>query len=224
MRIGACLAGAALLVTSGSHQAPLGKQFGSIRGLVLNGEGVPIPEAKVYDEPLNTVRIGKDHFVLTDQKGQFLLTDVPAGKTMVIATKIEAKYADARFAVFSGNEVLPIVEVRAGETTPNVTVKLLSKGGVLRGKILDSASKLAVPKARITLSRVDHPEWSIETDPATSGAFEFVIPSKPIHFQVTASGYKPWAYDKSSFSKADGSLTLAPDSTVDVDVYLERIQ
>jgi hypothetical protein len=143
---------------------------------------------------------------------------------MVIATKVEAGYPDARFAVYSGNEILPTVEVRADDITSNVVVKLLAKGGLLRGRIIDSHSMLPVSKSRITLSRVDHPEWSLETDPENDGTFEFVIPSRPMHFQVAAEGFRTWTFEASGLSKDHASLTVGTEEKRDINVYLEPVK
>jgi hypothetical protein len=212
------------LLTAGQTQLPVSGNLGSIKGKVVDANGVGIAGAKVYDEPLDAVRIGKDHFVTTDSDGRFVLSDVPPGKTMVIATKPEAGYPDARFALYSGNEVLPTVDVHADQTTSEVVVKLLAKGALVRGKIVDSHSMLPVSKARITLSRVDHPQWSLETDPEDDGTFEFLIPSRPIRFQVTAEGFRTWTYEASSLSKNHAPLTLGPQEKRNLDVYLERIK
>jgi len=29
-----------------------------------------------------------------------------------------------------------------------------------------------------------------------NGAFEFIVPSKPMHFQVEAQGFKAWTYEQ----------------------------
>jgi hypothetical protein len=200
------------------------RQVGAIKGIVLDERSNPIPGAKVYDEPIDSARIGKDHFVETDQSGRFYLTDVPIGKTMVIATKTDLGYPDARFALFSGNEMLPTVEVKAGQITSDVVVKLLAKGGLLKGKIVDSHSRLPVAMSRITLSRVDHPEWPMETNPARDGTFEFVIPSKPMHFEVKAQGYRTWTYEGSPLSKSHAPLTISPEAKLDISIDLERIK
>jgi len=154
----------ALVVSAAHLRSNPQIRFGSVEGKVVDARDMPIPGAKVYDAPMDAVRTGKDHFVVTDEGGRFLLRDVPAGKAMIIATKTEAGYPDARFAVYTSNEVLPVVEVQANQNASGVVVKLLVKGGVLRGRILRSDSKIPISRARVTLSRVDHPEWFIETD------------------------------------------------------------
>jgi hypothetical protein len=166
--------------------------FGSVAGIVVDGSGSPIRGAKVYDEPMDSVRTGKDHFVLTDPTGQFVLKDIPVGKTMVIATTIEDGYPDARFAVYSGDALLPVVQVEAGQRTSDVKVTLLRKGGTLRGRIFDAQSGATVPKARITIARIDHPAWALETDPEDDGRFAFVVPVHPMRIQVNAEGYRTW--------------------------------
>jgi hypothetical protein len=39
---------------------------GSIKGEVLDAKGSPIAAAKVFDQPLEAARIGKDHFAASD--------------------------------------------------------------------------------------------------------------------------------------------------------------
>jgi hypothetical protein len=191
-------------------------RYGSIEGVVVDGSGAPIRGAKVFDEPLDSVRIGKDHFTRTDENGHFLLKDVPAGKTMVIATKLEDGYPDARYAVYSGDAVLPTVYVRSGETARNVLVKLLAKGGKLRGRIVEANSGVPVPRSRITLSRLDHPNWSLETDPADDGTFDFVLPTRPLRIQVTAPGFKAWTYP--------GPIQMVSGEQRDLLISLERLK
>ena len=196
-------------------------RVGSITGEVVDATGSPIAKAKVFDEPMEGVRIGKDHFATSDENGKFLLNDVPVGKTMVIATKIEDGYPDARFAVFSSNEILPVVEVKPDQVTFGVTVKLLAKGGTLVGRVTDARKKSAVPDARITLSRLDHPSWFIETNVEKDGSFRLVIPAIPMHFSIKAPGLGDWNYEQSAFSRNHDPLTLSPGSTQEISVYLE---
>lgn len=196
-------------------------QVGSIKGEVVDATGSPITGAKVFDEPMEAVRIGKDHFVTSDEKGRFLLNDVPVGKTMVIATKVEDGYPDARFAVFSGNESFPVVLVRGDQTISAVVVKLLTKGGILTGKVLDARTSLAVRNARVTLSRLDHSNWLIETDVESDGTFEFVIPAMPMHLSIKATGFKDWNYEESTFSRNHAPLTLRSQSKQEIPIYLE---
>ncbi len=211
-----------VLVSSvASSQSGGTSQVGSIKGEVVDATGSPIAKAKVFDEPMEAARIGKDHFTTSDENGRFLLNDVPIGKTMVIATKIEDGYPDARFAVFSGNEILPIVEVKPNQVTSSVTVKLLVKGGTLVGRVTDARTKSAVPDARITLSRLDHPNWLIETNVEKDGSFRLVIPAMPMHFSIKAPGFGDWNYEQSAFSRNHGPLILSPGSALEVPIYLE---
>jgi hypothetical protein len=207
------LAVAAGIGLAQTAQKPDDVRYGSISGIVADASGVPIRDAKVYDEPVDSVRIGKDHFAVTDPNGRFLIANVPVGKVMVIATKTEDGYPDARFALYSGDAVLPTVDVKAGQVTSDVAVKLLTKGGRLHGKIVDSRSGLRVPTARITLSRVDHPNWTLETDPESDGSFDFLIPARPMQIRVSAVGYKTWVHP--------ASVLLAPREQRNLTIPLE---
>ncbi len=195
---------------------------GTVTGVVIDANGTGIPDAKVYDQPMGSVRMGKDHFATTDQQGRFTLTDVSAGKTMIIATKTEAGYPDGRYAVFTGNESSPIVEVHSNQESSNVVVKLLQKGGVILGKIVDKGTNQRVAQARVILARVDHPAWSLETDPENDGTFEFVVPSVPMHITVNAEGFRTWKYEESSLSKNHAPLVVGSEKKVTLEVELER--
>jgi len=140
---------------------------------------------------------------------------------MVIATKIEDGYPDARFAVFSGNEILPVVDVKPDQVTSGVTVKLLVKGGTVAGRVTDARTKSAVPDARITLSRLDHPTWSIETNVEKDGSFRLVIPAMPMHFSIKAPGFGEWNYEQSVFSTNHSPMNLSPGSKLEIPIYLE---
>jgi Carboxypeptidase regulatory-like domain len=210
-----------LMSAAASLQSTDSAQIGSIQGEVLDATGSPISGAKIFDEPMEAVRTGKDHFAMSNENGKFLLNDVPVGKTMVIATKTEDGYPDARFAVFSGNEILPVVQVEPDQVTSGVIVKLLLKGGTLSGKVMDTRTKLAIPLARIILSRFDHPTWAIETNVAKDGAFSLVIPAMPMHFSIKATGFRDWNYEQSDFSKNHSPLRLSPESKQEYPIFLE---
>lgn len=223
MRLRIVLAGLALSLLGVVPRHPADTSLGSVRGTVLDPSGAAIPGAKVYDEPMGTVRIGKDHFTLSDEAGRFFLEDVPVGKTMVIATKTEAGYPDSRYAVYTSDEVLPVVEVQAGHTTGPVVVRLPSKGGVHTGRIIDARSQLPLPGSRITLSRGDHEGWFVETDPEANGSFAFIIPSKPFHMQVSAPGYKSWTYEQSGLSQNHAPLLIGAEVKKEIIVQLRSL-
>jgi hypothetical protein len=56
-----------------STQSASDDKVGSVSGVVLDGEGSRIPGAKVYDEPMGSVRIGEDHYL---GKGRILRTSL----------------------------------------------------------------------------------------------------------------------------------------------------
>jgi protocatechuate 3,4-dioxygenase beta subunit len=107
---------------------------GSIRGMVLNGNGQPVQGAKVIPFSLagGTNWITKDVFVsdkgavTTNEKGEFVLTNIAAGNETLKVT-----HPDYTFTI-AGN--IPTVP---GQCTDNIKV-VLKMGGIIEGYIYDA--------------------------------------------------------------------------------------
>ena len=189
--------------------------FGIVQGRVIDERGDPLPNAKVYAEPVEANgSTGKMHFAITKQDGSFSLDEVVTGMNVICASKEEALFPDTGAAAFALSlNALPRVRVQEGRVTPDVTVQL-TKGGKLTGSISDSSNGQPVAASRIRLSRIDDPTMFVSTGPDEAGHFEFVVPSKPFTFEVTAASYRSYEYP--------GPLLVETASTKEITVHLQR--
>jgi hypothetical protein len=194
--------------------------YGAIQGRVVDELGKPLPGAKVYAEPVKaeTAPSGKLLFVVTNENGDFTLEQVVPGENVICASKEEAFYPDTGAAALTADlGSLPRVRVEEGKLTAAVTVRV-TKGGKLRGSILDSLNNQPVKDSRIRLTRADDPRLYISTGPDEQARFEFVVPSKPFRLEVTATGYKTWKSDD------QGALILVqPGSTKEYSIRFQKI-
>jgi len=189
--------------------------FGIVQGRVIDERGDPLPDAKVYAEPVEgNGSTGKLRFAISKQDGGFTLDEVATGINVICGSKEEALFPDTGAAAFALNlNALPRVRVQEGRVTPDVTVQL-TKGGKLTGSISDSFNGQPVAASRIRLSRIDDPRLFVATGPDEAGHFEFVVPSKPFRLQVTAAGYRSYEHA--------GPLLVEAASTKEITVQLQR--
>jgi len=193
--------------------------FGAVQGKVVNELGKPLPGAKVFADPVDVknVPIGKLRFTTTNDDGDFTLEHVVPGVNLVCAAKEEAFYPDTCAAALATDlSALPRVRIEDGKLTRGVKVRL-SKGGKLRGRILDSRTGQPLKNSRIHLSRSNDPRLYISAGPDEKARFEFVIPSKPFRVEVSASGYKTWNSDHHG-----GAILVQAESTKEITIRLQR--
>jgi 5-hydroxyisourate hydrolase-like protein (transthyretin family) len=193
--------------------------FGAIAGQVVDAQtGEPIAKAKVQARPDDAGSARVIQSALSDEKGNFFLNELLPGRYVIPASKEDAGYPDTDAAAFAGTlTILPRVLVREGQITGNVTVRI-EKGCRFSGSILDTQTKEPVIRARIKLTRADHPEWWLLTGPDKEGRFRFVIPSVPFLVEISAPGYRTWHYSSSGSDR----LLLKPQSEENISVPLQK--
>jgi len=198
--------------------------FGAVAGRVIDVKsGKPIAEAEVMAERDDAVGSGKVPHTITDSMGSFFLTDLPPGMSIIAASKEQDNYPDTDNAAFAAKlATLPKVSVQEGAVTRGIVVSL-EKGGKLVGMILDSQTREPVRGSHIRLSRADNPKLWLRTGPDLKGRFELVIPSRPFHLEVSASGYRPWVFAGSSLNHEE-TLLVRPEVTKELVIELEKEQ
>lgn len=219
-----CILAICLLLECGNASMQSGDAaptVGSIRGMVLDDKRKAASGAKVFDLPMGSPMNGKEHYAVTNSQGAFELNSVSIGKVMVVATK--EGYPDGRLAVFAGDDEPPVVDVRQGMVTSGVVVELGPKGATIAGKVLDDSTHKTVRTARVLLSREDHTDWFEETTVSVEGAFELVVPQKPMKLTVTAPGYALWTYESTDKSAKSGTILLRPEARLDLVIFLRKI-
>jgi hypothetical protein len=98
----------------------------------------------------------------------------------------------------------------------------VEKGAKLQGVILDAQTREPVVNSLIRLSRVDNTRLWLRTGPDIHGHFVLVIPDRPFYFEVSATGYRSWAFDRSGLNHGKEPLQVKAESTKEVIVLLER--
>ena len=138
----ALLCGLALVI-----QEPRDGQRAPTRGATIRGQVT----AAATGQPLHRVRItvdgsqGNPPTAVTDTRGAFELTDVPAGTYTITATR--AGFLTVQYGQRRSRERGRRVELRAGETVEGIDFVLI-KGAVIAGRVLDEVGDPA-PGTRV---------------------------------------------------------------------------
>ena len=177
-----------LLVILG--QASLAQVAGTIRGVVIDENGNPLPGAKVYPlekRPFYGHRLSR--FSETNTDGKFAVDHLSLGTYVVVAQKEGSGYPDARLAFYSNLEA-PTVTLTNAKPNADVTIRLPSKAGWLDLEVTDGDSKHNVDSAEVTLRRVSNPNLFVS---ASATQKRVAVPSQgDITVEVTAPGFRKW--------------------------------
>jgi Carboxypeptidase regulatory-like domain len=197
-------------------QAVAPSRTGVITGRVVDQAGAPVPYAKV-DFTALPQRSGRLMDRKADDNGHFSV-ELPFGKYLLVATKTEAGYPNARAPIYDRPENDVIAEL--SDKTPNVdvTVKVGPRAGVIIGQVVDEATRKAVNTASAEIHRADNPAVMYGTS-ITSDFRLLIPPSVPVYFEVKAEGYEPWRYTRNNRTPA--SLTLKSDESMTISIRLK---
>jgi hypothetical protein len=94
--------------------------------------------------------------------------------------------------------------------------------GFLVIHVVDAATKESIKKSKMTLRRLDNPEFMYMTGPydAEGANKKIPAPSIPFTIEVSAPGYEIWRYRKEGSLKQADSLQVASDETKELTVPL----
>jgi hypothetical protein len=101
---------------------------------------------------------------VTDTRGEFELTDVPAGSYALTATR--AGYLTIQYGQRRPREAGRTLEVAAGQTVERIDMAL-PRGAVLAGRIVDETGD-AAPGVRVEDSSIDTSEAAASSSPPVS--------------------------------------------------------
>jgi len=142
------------------------------------------PDGKSY--------IGGFPTATTDAHGRFLMERLPWGRIVVGAGKVSARYArgyDATF--FYGANRVPVASLSQEAPRANVVIKIGPKAGILRGSVINSYDRSAVPAAGATIQFVHEPNRWISKGPGPR--FELMVPPDALlRITFAAEGFLPW--------------------------------
>lgn len=183
---------------------------GSISGMVVDERGAPVAGAKVNVVETHTPVLKAIRYFDTDERGAFMIRDLPFGDYRVFAMKREAGYPDMGAAFYS-NDVFPTALLSEKNPAAYVVVQLAAKAGIVKGTVTDAVTQKAVSSPSLLLRRAADPKKFLSK--SAKAKYEIQVPSDaPVLFEVSAPGYQNWRYR--------GELRLKPEETIEIDVQL----
>jgi uncharacterized surface anchored protein len=199
---------AALVTTFASAQ-----NTGRITGSVLDENG-----QRIYDATICTsVASGTSHSIncrdFTDKDGRFLIENLPLGKYGLFAINEAQGYSIQNQS--PGQEIT----VSAANSSPDLTIHLSPRGGVLSGTVRDKVSGVSVKGVSISYLDVDG-KASGGTPLHSDGEFNVTLPTQcDLVIVIFAKGYKGWVYtDPSNPSRPVLRLAVGERKVVAVEL------
>ncbi len=185
-------------IRTGSHNvqdrlaSPAG--YGSISGLVVSEVGAPVAGADVQ-AMLTGVALAGWIFpeTTTDANGRFHFPTLQAGKFWFGASV--AGYPSANLAEAYGSAFTPVIEISPGRASPNVTIRMGPKPGVLYGTIADAATMRPILFPTISI------QWNAPSKRYVGGSAssssppnftEYLPVGVDVNVKIYADGYAPW--------------------------------
>jgi hypothetical protein len=194
---------------------------GSVSGVVLSEEGIPIKSAIVHttnNRPLG----GRVPAALTDETGHFVMHDVGFDEYEIRASNEAEDYPelDGVWLLFYKKPSWPKVNLTAQEPNATVEVQLGPKTAVLVGTISNAITGAPL-SACGGFSPVSQPNST--TASPMDPTFRLLIPADAeVAIKVWLEGYKPWYYPGTDRQSASTSMRLQPGEEKKVNVRLRR--
>lgn len=203
------------------HASQSRERFGTVEGQVVTREGRPVANATVY-----AFQHGGSPLAFTNTEGKFALTNLSAGKHLIIAHKESDGYPNLVWTFYSeayGNEGKLVVNVEANKTVQGATVQLGPKAGRLLIRVIDAKTRRAIRDVSLELNHKGKPNTRFEPGMTNlNGEFNTLIPpSRPINVVIKAPGYKTWRYVNRGSADRD-ALRLRPGASKEMTVELKQ--
>lgn len=218
----ACLLAACLVVTTTAclGQAPQLRpdiKWGTVEGVVVDGDGKPLPDATVtsYAQARGATRDVMQH--QANGNGEFSL-HLPEGKVWLSAHKNSEGFPYAFFAFYlMPEQQFPTVEVKSGEITKGVVVRVGPKAAHLNYEVVDEEGR-PVPGGFV-FARLD------QAEPFSTSALakdDLLVPTAPFRATFQAKGFKPWHYGGDKWRGTEGVISLKSGETLNLTIHLQR--
>lgn len=208
-----------LLAAASFTQAPNAKnesKLGRVEGVVLDGEGKPLPGATVTSY-LPAAGAARDvNQYQADRDGRFSLL-LPQGKAWLSAHKDSDGYPYAFFAFYiTPGQQFPTVEVKPGETTKGVVVRVGAKAAHLNYEVVDQDGKPVL--GGFVFSRLDQKEPYQRSAAAKD---DLLVPPAPFRAAFEAKGFKTWHYGGDKWRGNDGVISLKSGEALTLTIRLQ---
>jgi Carboxypeptidase regulatory-like domain len=214
-----------LMMTMAQQPSPPDtNDLGVIKGTVVDPDGKPVEDARVYAASDHYPPMSRPYSVTTtNANGEFVLDRViPATDIVIHAHKDSDYYMDVIFAFHNPPKLeMPEVGVKSGETVTGVRVQLMPKAGKLRLNVRDAKTKELIVGIGYKFCREDHPTYYLGGG-GQSDREIFMPIGVGISFQIEADDghHKKWEYrDPKTGSRY---FRAKSGETTTMDVYLRK--
>ncbi len=183
-----------------------GRNTGTIRGVIQDAKGQPVPRALVEVRGLAMAR--------TDSKGTFSFTKVPAGLQQLTVRASDSESRSEQVRVKSNETIESRMQLSLAGRIPKLRDRLITPGvgSVLRGTVTDN-QKRPVPGAKISALSTIGSGGAVSVRTRTDGSFE-LRDLKPGSYRVLV--------DKVGLTAASQSVSLRGGSALPLDFRLKN--
>jgi len=161
---------------------------------------------------------------VTDDLGNFTMSNVPAGVVYVQASKESDGYPgelDAAFAFYAmPGERIPKIDVKGGEVTRDVIVQLGARAATLNILISDEEG-MPLRGGELVVSRPDQGDFGTFRR-GIRGKESLFVPPVPFRLTVNADGHLPWHYGGKDWQGKAGLINLESGESLTLTVRLSR--
>jgi Carboxypeptidase regulatory-like domain len=165
---------------------------GAVDGVVVDINDKPILNAEVY--ALSETAMDKPPVRTTgDQQGRFSFIGLPAGSYYLDAAKEDEGYPYSLFSFYvMPGQSKPKIDVRAGETLRNVTLKLGTKAAYIELTVLDVSGQIV--SCGLKFWRPDLPGAAGTFRTSFAGKGRVTVPAVPFSLSIECKGSPTWSY------------------------------
>lgn len=203
--------------TSIFSQTPVPPALGSVEGVVLDDDGKPVENARVYGLPVQNML--RRLSTTADAQGNFVLTSLPPGDVYLHAYKESDGYPDNFFAFYKTTDRSAPRKFTVGPGMPvrGVVITLGLKAAYLRFEITNQEGMPL--NAGLIFTRDD---MQGTHQRGISAPETIMVPPVPFRLAVEVQGYEPWHYGGRDWQGKAGLIDLKPGQSADMRIQLRR--
>lgn len=161
----------------------------SITGVVVDGDGKPMPDVRVNAAYLGLRWAGKLS-AISGSDGSFILgVPKPESYVLTYARQDSSSISTYNRFYYVSDDFRPEVVVEEDRPAPKVTLRFPQTFGSLKTVVQDAELKRRIPTAQIKLCRLKAPNYCYTP---TSKDLSVAAPDTAFILQVSAEGYEDW--------------------------------
>jgi hypothetical protein len=221
----------------GQTSTPSRSGSGSVRGVVIDADGRPVPEASVFIDKMSSQegivpmggRIPAEGITAkTDAEGNFTFNAFPVAYNVGLdAYKEDDGYPRkiGSFYSYLRTKTSPrVFDVAAGQKVRGVIVQFTARAAYLQfdirdedGKPLNAGCDFLLPD--LDLSRPNRP-FNMST--SINATETMPVPPVPFWLEIRAPGYRTWHYGGEHWQGKEGLIILKAGETLTLAVRLKK--